>query len=100
MATPTTNGSFLLGSGGYPGAQILSFSSSGHSGNGREINPYSSALLIYFFFFLSFKMMFFFFYVMDFFSCCWVVRGLLHLLGGGGGVLHWWCGGHLDGRFS
>lgn len=99
MATPTTNGSFLLGSGGYPGAQILSFSSSGHSGNGREINPCSSALLIYFFFFLSFKMMFFFFYVMDFFSCCCVVRGLLHLLGGGG-VLHWWCGGHLDGRFS
>jgi hypothetical protein len=36
MATPTTNGSFLLGSGGYPGAQILSFSSSGHSGNGLD----------------------------------------------------------------
>ncbi|XP_015698579.1 growth-regulating factor 7-like [Oryza brachyantha] len=34
MAT-STNGSFLLGSGGYPGAQMLSFSSSssGHSGN-------------------------------------------------------------------
>lgn len=27
-------------------------------------------------------------------------EGTVASVGGGGGVLHWWCGGHLDGRFS